>query len=593
MTRYCRYLAGTKSPNDSTRFRRGKPVSAVRRRDGTMTAPGFAGNRCLIQVVALSAVLVTIVAGGRDGADRSTFAVEPRPGSRAVGVAQTAANQQTTAPGLVRRYDIYEYTFTLPGNSYLDPWKDVDVAVTVTTPSAETVHIGGFHYGGGTWKFRIAPWENGRWRWAGIARGRAGVLLESAGVFTVVESETPGFVRRSQVNPRRLVYDNGAPFQAIGLGDCIPDDPVSSRNWGLDGGVRTSARNHGRGVGIDAYLSAYAGAGFNLFRWSVDNCAFRLWDTIAPEGNRYLEREGRWGDDLVRRLRLHGFRIYLAIFNEPPFPLATDETAQLGAVTRYIRYVVDRYGAFVDFWELMNESDVADGWYAAVIRAIHAADPYRHLVSTSWEKPALAGIDVISPHWYAREDEYDSDLTTVRQIDRWRSFTKPIIFGEQGNLGANWDPRSALRMRIRAWTAFFSEATLVFWNTSGFKGYERNLYLGPEERAFIRSLQTFTRDVPADARPISVSVSPHERVRAYGLRSTRMFAAYLHSFTDHEEATSGVSIRIDSPAEGQAEWYRPATGTVVRSEPVSKGSQVLQCPSFVADIALEVRYPGP
>lgn len=546
--------------------------------------------RSFAQFVALSALFVVLVPGGRD--NEGAFALEQWPGVRPAGAAQTALNQQAAPPGHVRRYDVYEYTFMLPSNGYPDPWENVDVAVTVTAPSAETFHIGGFYYGADTWKFRIAPWENGRWRWTAIARDRARVLLESAGAFTVVESGSPGFVRRSQANPRRFVYDNGVPLQAIGLGDCIPDDPVSSRAWGLDGGARTSARDHGRGVDIDTYLSAYQAAGFNLFRWSVDNCAFRLWDTIAPEGNRYLEREGRWGDELARRLRLHGDRIYMAIFNRPPFAQHTDDTARLAAVARYVRYVVNRYGAFVDFWELMNESEATDGWYAAVIRAVHAADPYRHLVSTSWEKPARPDIDVIAPHWYAREDEFDSDLATARQIDRWRSFAKPIIFGEQGNLVTNWDPRSALRMRIRTWTAFFNEATLVFWNTSGFKGYERNLYLGPEERAFIQSLQTFVRGVPADTRPISVSVSAPERVRAYGLHSKQIFVAYLHNFTDHERSTDGVSIRIDSPAEGQADWYRPATGATVRSEPVGKGGQTLQCPSFVADIALKIRYPG-
>jgi len=43
---------------------------------------------------------------------------------------------------------------------------------------------------------------------------------------------------------------------------------------------------------------------------------------------------------------------------------------------------------------------------------------------------------------------------------------KPVIVGEQGNAGMNWDPRSAVRMRIRAWTALFREIGLVFWNTS-------------------------------------------------------------------------------------------------------------------------------
>ena len=504
--------------------------------------------------------------------------------------AQPAPTRQTA---LVPRYEVFEHTFALPARAYANPWEDVDVAVTVTTPSAKKIRIGGFYYGGDTWKFRIAPWETGRWRWSAIARNRTGPLLESAGAFTVVESSDPGFVRRSQLDPRRFVYDDGTSFPAIGLGDCIPEEPVVNRAWGLDGGAKTSPHDHGRGVDIDTYLSAYAASGFNLFRWSVDNCAFRLWDTIAPDGNRYLEREGRWGDDLAQRLRLHGFRIYMAIFNQPPFPQDSEDTARLAAVMRYVQYVVDRYGAFVDFWELMNESDAADGWYAAVARTIHTADPYRHLISTSWEKPALPSIDIVSPHWYTREDEFDSDLATVRQIDRWRSFAKPIVFGEQGNLGANWDPRSALRMRIRAWTAFFNEATLVFWNTSGFKGYERNLYLGPEERASIRSLQTFVQNVPIDARPVLVSASPPERIRTYGLGSGRIFAAYLHNFSDHQRLTTGVSMRIDTPLAGRASWFDPGTGKIVATTPVQKGPQTLEVPAFVVDIALLIKISAP
>ena len=362
---------------------------------------------------------------------------------------------------------------------------------------------------------------------------------------------------------------------------------------GLDGGALTSAHDHGRGVNIDTYLSAYGSAGFNLFRWSVDNCAFRLWDTVAAQGNRYLGREGRWGDDLARRLRLHGFRIYMAIFNRPPFPQDTDETARLRAAARYARYVVNRYGAFVNFWELMNESDATDGRYAAVTRAIRAADPYRHLVSTNWEKPALPGIDVISPHWYAREDEFESDLATIRQIDRWRSFAKPIIFGEQGNRGANWDPRSALRMRIRAWAAFFDAAALIFWNTSGFKGYERNLYIGPEERAFVRALEAYTRDIPTDVRPASMLVSTPGRIRGYGRRSERIFAAYLHNFANHEQPTTGVYIKIDSPLEGRAKWLDPKTGRIIGTSPVHTGRQTLQVPPFVTDIALKIGPPKP
>lgn len=500
----------------------------------------------------------------------------------------------------VGRNEVWEATFNLPSSGYSNPWEDVDLALTLTSPSGARVLLGGFYYAANTWKARLAPWEIGRWVWTAVATDRTQVIFKSSGDFTVVESPNPGFVRRSPSNPLRLVYENGTPFSAIGIGDCVPSDPASPQaGWGLDGTEGTAShtsRGRGRLVNTDTYLSAYGQAGFNLFRWSVDNCAAPLWDRIAPQGNRYLEREGRWGDDLARKLHRHGFRIYLTFFNSPPFAHDVGDTPGVEAVVRYARYIVNRYGAFVDFWELMNESEATDSWYAIVAGAVRAADPYHHLLSTSWERPQLAAIDITSPHWYEREDERDSDVAAVHRIDRWRAFNKPIIFGEQGNEGQNWDERSALRMRLRSWTAFFKEATLIFWNTSGFKDYRAsaaNLYLGPQERGYVRSLQAFARTVPADAHRAPILTSEPQRVRAYALRSEKVLAAYMHHFADHERPIAGASIRIDSPVEGQAVWYDPATGSVVQTAHANAGVQTLQVPPFVVDIALKIGPPGP
>lgn len=496
----------------------------------------------------------------------------------------------------VKRYEVFEETFTIDSSGYSNPWEDVEVSVTFTAPSSRRVTIGGFYYGPNTWKVRLAPWEVGRWSWIAVARDRTGTLLEQSGEFEVVGSDQPGFVRRHSENPFRLVFENGNLFPAIGLGDCILDYDHSGSpldNWGLDGGFR-SGHEGGRTVDIDTYLSAYSSAGFNLFRWSVDNCSFKLWDTISPQGNRYLEREGRWGDELVQKLRQYGFRVYMVIFGfEPPFPTDAKDTAKMDAVKRYAKYVVDRYGAYVDFWELMNEATVEDAWYTIVADYIRSIDPYRHLISTSWQKPEHPAIEITSPHWYQKESEFESDVATAHQIERWKPFGKPIIFGEQGNTGQNWDERSALRMRLRSWSAFFNEGVLIFWNTSGFKDYRNesaaNLYIGPEERSYVRALQEFVRDIDPNAQKVTVAVSDQSRVRVYGLRSAKSFAAYLHNFSDHEKPTIGLSLVLDSPMSGVGIWYSPATGQIVQTMPVSTGMQTLGVPPFVVDIALKIQ----
>jgi len=411
----------------------------------------------------------------------------------------------------------------------------------------------------------------------------------------VIESGEQGFVRQHATNRLRWVFDNGTPYYPISLQDCLDDRDHSSDPFddlGFDGGFRSSNTDIGARTDLNTYLTAYAGAGFNLWRWTVDNCSFKLWERIAPEGNLYLQGEMGWGDQLVTALRAQGFRIYATIFGfDPPFPHEDADGPHLDSVKRYVRYFVNRYAAYVDFWDLMNEATATDEWYALIAQAGRDDDPYHHPIATSWERPDLAAIDINSPHWYQAESEFESDHVTAERIRLLRLMGKPIVFSEQGNGGMNWDERSATRMRLRAWTAFFEEAALIFWNSSFGKDYQAdaaNIYLGPEERGYVRALQTFTAGFDPAAQPAPVLTSAPERVRAYSLRSPTTYAAYLVNFTDHVNPTNGLSLTADVPVAGTAPWYDPATGNTLATLPVTAGPQTLAIPDFVTDVALKI-----
>ena len=343
---------------------------------------------------------------------------------------------------------------------------------------------------------------------------------------------------------------------------------------------------------IDSYLASYSAAGVNLFRWSVDNCAFGLQKSIQPSGNVYLADNGVYGDQLVAKLRQHGFRTYMVLFNAPPFA-SNPSPAQLDAIKRYVKYVVDRYGASVDFWELMNESTVSDGWYASVIPYLRSVDPYRHPISTSDERPNIAGIEIDSPHWYERESEFLSDQDTWNRFQGWKASGKPVVVGEQGNQVQNWDARSGVRLRLRSWTAFFAEGTLIFWNSSFAKDYfnasAANVYLGPEERGYLKVLQDFTRGFDSRAAIAVLAVNDVARVRGYALSGPAMYAAYLHAYTDHMNPTAGISVTVTPQAAGLATWTEPSSGRVLATQQLSAGRQTLVVPSFTTDIALKIR----
>ena len=504
---------------------------------------------------------------------------------------------------------VYERSLAFPAADVGNPWSDARLTASLRAPSGAETTIGGFYFGGDEWRLRFAPGEAGRWTWtaelaeAGRAVRAAGAdatLATWSGEFSAVPSGERGFLRIGPAEPARLVFGDGDAFPALGIGDCVLDSDGSGtphdNNWGLDGDFRPQGHDGpgARSTDLGTYARAYGqdGAGFNLFRWSVDNCSFKLWETIRPAGNRYLEREGRWGDELVAEMRANGVLIYMAIFGfQPPYAEGGTEP-QMAAVRDYVDYVVARYGAQVDVWELMNEANASDAWITAVAGYLREADPYDHPISTSWERPDHPAIELVSPHWYEREDELASDSRTAEQVRTRLRPGKPVIFGEQGNSVQNWDERSAIRMRLRSWSAFFNGGALVFWNSSyakDNKGGAANLYIGPEERGFVRVLQAFAGAVGPAAAPFAPTArATGGAVRAYGLREPGATYAYLVHADDHERAVL-ATVDVDLDAPGHATWTDPATGQAVGHEFLPPGLSRLTSPPFGIDLALEVR----
>ena len=502
----------------------------------------------------------------------------------------------------VDRFGVYELTINHTDIFYKNPWEDLEIRAVFTNEDGDNIKIKGFYYDTDKWKVRFSPNKTGKWSWL-IKFITPFENLEESGAFTVKESDHPGFIRIHSDNPFRLVFEDGTLFNAIGIGGTVRDSNDNGHpfdDWGMDGGFVDIperpewGKYYGNIVEMDTYLKAYgdSGAGFNLFRWSVDNFSFKLWEDISENGNRYLVREGIWGDRLVQALGENGLRIWMTVFGfDHPFDYVNGTEEKGEALKRYLNYIVARYGAYVDIWELANEAEVSNAWAIFLADYLRSIDPYKRLISVSWEKPQLEEIDINAPHWYEKESEFSSDLRTSQKIDEAKRWGKPVVFAEQGNSGANWDETSALRMRLRAWTAFFEEGILIFWNTSQIKNFRHpesaNLYIGPEERKFIKILQDFTKKTDPDIKKTGISVLS-SGVRAYGLESSDEILGYLHHFNDHESSIN-AEIRLNIPKDGNLEWLNPETGKIVKSEKVVQGTKVVQSQEFSVDLAFKLK----
>lgn len=548
----------------------------------------------------------------------------------------------------LEKYDVFEITFRHDVN-YAEPFFDVTIEVVFTSPSKEQIRIGGFHYGSsagpairqeevqtqrgprqqvsyhfGTqnlWKARFASSVFGRWTYDFVFRNTQGQQARGSGTFTCVQGHKPksSFVRRHPTNPFRFVFDDGSPYFPIGLQDCWGDNSGTGSvldQCSMEGPFRTDRKDvpalppgpmfvrgpSNNPQNADVYFRYFSRCGFNLYRFSQQNCSYSL----IRDLDHYLVQEGVMTDELLCYARKYGFRIFYGIFGfQKAFNKDADNEANMAKVKRFIKYSVDRWGAYVDVWEFLNEQHADDHWYEIVIPYLKSIDPYGHPVTTSWERPDLAGIEINAPHWYQRENELESDAVTVARARNWKKHNMPVVVGEQGNridrrkppalgVGGVWDDRSALRMRIRNWTALFNEIAFIFWNTSYARdGHNMNIWLGPKEREYVRAMQDFAYRLDKDVREVAVDVSEPTKVRAYALASKERAGVYLHHFENHSETVRDIQIGLDVPKTAKGYWYSPENAAILKTVDLAKGTNTLEVPAFTVDIALLITTDGP
>jgi len=543
---------------------------------------------------------------------------------------------------------VFEITFKHE-NHYANPFFDVTINIIFISPSKKQIHVGGFHHGSSSgatirkskiwtergerqrvfyhfdkqdlWKARFAPSELGRWKYDFVFRNVKGQEASGRETFTCVQGRkpNPGFVRRHPTNPFRFVFDDGSPYFPIGLQDCWGDNSGTGSvldECSMEGPFRTDLKNplplppgpmFARGPSnnpqnADVYFRYFSQCGFNLYRFSQQNCSYPLYRDL----DHYLVQEGIMTDELLCCARTYGFRIFYGIFgfqkafNDDPY-----NEVNMSKVKRFIKYSVDRWGAYVDFWEFLNEQHAHDHWYETMIPYLKSIDPYGHPITTSWERPKLAGIEINAPHWYQRENELESDIMTAGRARNWKKYDKPVVVGEQGNridrrkprpsgVGGVWDDCSALRMRIRNWTALFNEIAFIFWNTSYARdGHYMNIWLGPKEREYVRAMQDFAYKLDKNVRMVPVKVSDPTMARAYALASKERAGVYLHHFKDHKNPVQGISITLDVPKAARGYWYSPENAAILEIVKLPKGRNTVEVPEFTVDIALLITPDGP
>ncbi len=493
-----------------------------------------------------------------------------------IGCAAAALN--VTAPGTAPHYGLFELNIAHASGGYTNVWEDVSVTARFTSPSGTHFDIDGFFDTTNTWSVRFCPAEMGTYTW----RVRlAGSTTDSAnGTFQSAASAERGFVRQHATDPFRLVYEkDGGLFNGMGFGTCFRQT--------MEGALDRST------VPFDVYVrNMIDSTGFQLVRVSVNNCAPKLWQTIQPGGNIYLVHEVRIYDAKIKMFRAHNARIML----DPLGWMLRDgygtAPSTYDALKRYWRYVVARYAALVDMWELCNESTPPDAWITEFSRYVKSIDPYGHMVSVSWERPDHPDIDINAPHQYWDDNPGSADGRMAARILQKRGPGKPIIYGEIGNGSCSEIADNALQASARSWGAFFAEGSLIWWEQNGSlycPNSAANLYIGPQERRRFRAVQKFAEGVDPAARPDSsaatVGWGPG---RVLELRSDSSVYLYVHRYNNWVDTNRNIQLTASIPAAGTGHWISAHTGDTIGQVTLSRGTQTFTVPPFVLDVAFKL-----
>lgn len=505
--------------------------------------------------------------------------------------------------------NIIDFTITHKDDIYTNPAREVEIVANFNHESGEKVTIRGFYYDKNTWKIRFNPSRKGEWIW-NISLKLPDETLSQSGSFNSKTDTRETFLNISEKNKKRLTQNNEVVFNGIGIQDAIVDYNYNGTpfdDWAIGNSqpfIATSSAGTNyfpseKIIDLNEYLNTYGPeqGGFNLYRFGLNNASFNLWDEHnLGTHNKYLLAQGKWGDTFVKELKDSNFHIMMTIFGfGVPFS-QTMRPIEVEALRSYIEYVIARYGAYVSIWEITNEAYLDESVIEFIASEIRSHDYENRPISISWEQPELEEIDIISPHWYETEEMSVSDLRTLEQINKYKKYEKPVIIGEQGNKKVNWDEASADRMRIRSWTAFFNEAILVFWNQSDKKDHygssfkNANIYLGEEERRYMKILQDFTKDISVRAKMVEIPVR-NSNVRTYGLKSDKELQGYFYHYKDHNKKIS-ARVNLDLPGKTILTWIDPSTGEIIRTDRLFSGKERIFTPPFSIDLALKVEFGG-
>ncbi|KKB07060.1 hypothetical protein VE25_19630 [Devosia geojensis] len=342
----------------------------------------------------------------------------------------------------VAKWDVYEASLAGPagGNPFLDVTLD-----GFFRQHGRVVRVPGFYDGGGVYKLRFMPDNEGEWSFS--TRSNVAELDGKSGAFTVTPArpEVHGPVRVA--NKFHFAYADGTPYLSFGT-TCYAwtHQPLAEQQKTLATLKKTRFNKIRMGVFPKDYPYNVNEPLHDVYQPGADG---KLdFDRPNPESFRHFENQ-------VKALGELGIEADIIIFHPYDRWGYCDMSEEQDY--RYVAYLTARLAAYRNvWWALANEYDFLldtkplHQW-ERYFHIIEENDPYGHLRSIHNGDPA-ANYDHRKP-WVTHVCIQNWD---VKRTPEWRAdYGKPVVNDEpeyEGNIIQCWGNISAGELTHRFWT---------------------------------------------------------------------------------------------------------------------------------------------
>jgi len=307
------------------------------------------------------------------------------------------------AQAAVGKWEVFELTLTA-NSTYTNPYTDVTLTATFTSPTNNTIVMPGFWDGEQTWKVRMAPNEIGTWTYS-TASDPTDSGLETSDTFECIALGKKGFIQVNPSDPYKFQYADGTPFFWMGetswhlFSDHIDYD-TEFKDY-----IDRRASQHFNNVHaiLDVKCQLYGHEVGEPFFEADHPADWPNW--INPDYFKNVDRKIEYiaSKGMVMGLFLTWAQRFVQ-FSQAQFE-------------RYEKYAIARYAAYNVYWVISGEYEekATPGEYAHHGDFIDQLDPYNHPISI--HTLDTCGDDFGDDSWltYVMHQEGEKDSTITLQ----------------------------------------------------------------------------------------------------------------------------------------------------------------------------------